>query len=130
MMTNIPDNLRYSEDDEWMLLDGDEAIVGITDFAQDQLSDIVYLELPGVGETFDSGDVFGVVESVKAASDLLMPVAGEVIAVNESLVDTPELLNEDPFGAAWLVRIKMADPDEADELMSAEDYAEHIEARS
>jgi glycine cleavage system H protein len=130
MATNIPDDLLYSEDDEWIRVEGDEATIGITDYAQDQLSDIVYLELPSEGEQFEAGSVFGVVESVKAASDLYMPLGGEVTAVNEALVDEPEKLNDDPYGSAWMIKITLAGKDELDDLMSPEDYAAHVESRS
>lgn len=129
MAFKIPTDLLYTSEDEWLLRDGDEAVVGITDYAQDALSDIVYVELPGVGETFAKGATFGTVESVKAASDLFMPVSGEIVAVNDSLPDTPELLNSDPFGDAWLVRIKLTDPAELDALMDAKAYTDHIAAR-
>ncbi len=127
-MTNIPTNLLYTEDDEWLQADGDTAIVGITDYAQDALSDIVYLELPAIGDKFDAGETFGVVESVKAASDLFMPVAGTVTAVNEDLVNTPEKLNEAPYDA-WLVKIKISDASELDNLMDAAAYQAHCDAR-
>ncbi len=121
-MSNIPADLRYTEDDEWVRVEGNEAVIGITDYAQDSLSDIVYLELPDEGDSFDAEDTFGVVESVKAAADLLMPVSGTVTAVNENLVDTPELINEDPYGEAWMVRIELSDPSELDGLMDAAAY--------
>jgi len=121
-MSNIPADLRYTEDDEWVRVEGNEAVIGITDYAQDSLSDIVYLELPDEGDSFDAEDTFGVVESVKAAADLLMPVSGTVTAVNENLVDTPELINEDPYGEAWMIRIELSDPSELDGLMDAAAY--------
>ncbi|GAB4159379.1 MAG: glycine cleavage system protein GcvH [Candidatus Promineifilaceae bacterium] len=127
-MTNIPANLLYTEDDEWLQANGDIATVGITDYAQDALSDIVYLELPAIGDKFDAGNTFGVVESVKAASDLFMPVAGTIIAVNDDLVNTPEKLNEAPYDA-WLVKIKISDPGELDNLMDATAYQAHCDAR-
>ena len=129
MSTNIPADLRYTEDDEWVRVEGDEGVVGITDYAQDSLSDIVYVELPGEGDEFRAGAVFGVVESVKAAADLLMPISGVVLAVNEQLMDTPELVNEDPYGEAWMVRIKISDPGELDKLMDAAAYEANIEER-
>ncbi len=128
-MSNVPADLRYTKEDEWLRVDGDEITIGITDYAQDSLSDIVYLELPEVGESFDAEDTFGVVESVKAASDLFMPIAGEVTAVNEALVDTPELVNSDPYGAAWLIKIKANDSSDIDELMDAAAYEKYIEER-
>jgi glycine cleavage system H protein len=129
MSFKIPPDLLYTKDDEWLRREGDEAVVGITDYAQDALSDIVYVELPGIGESFGAGEAFGVVESVKAASDLFMPVSGEVVAVNESLPDTPEMLNTDPFGNAWLVRIRLADPGELAQLMDAAAYTEYLAGR-
>ncbi len=127
-MTNIPANLLYTEDDEWLQANGDIAAVGITDYAQDALSDIVYLELPAIGDKFDAGETFGVVESVKAASDLFMPVAGTITAVNDDLVNAPEKLNEAPYDA-WLVKIKISDPGELDNLMDAAAYQAHCDAR-
>lgn len=128
-MSRIPADLKYTNDDEWVRVEGDEATVGITDYAQDSLSDIVYLELPDVGTSFDADDVFGVVESVKAASDLLMPVAGEVTAVNEALIDTPELINSDPYGAAWMIKLKVNDLGDIDNLMDATAYEKYIAER-
>jgi glycine cleavage system H protein len=128
-MSNIPAGLRYSTEDEWVRVDGDEATIGVTDYAQDSLSDIVYLELPNVGDFFGAGETFGVVESVKAAADLYMPVSGDVTAVNEALVDTPELVNEDPYGGAWMIRIKMSEPDQLEALMDAAAYEIYLEGR-
>lgn len=130
MSLKIPSDLRYTEDDEWVKVDGDTVTVGITDYAQDALSDIVYLELPEVGDSFDMDDTFGVVESVKAAADLLMPVSGEIAAINEELIDTPETVNEDPYGAAWLIKIKMSEPDQLDELMDADAYQKYCDERN
>ena len=129
-MTNIPDDLLYTKDDEWLRVEDDVATVGITDYAQDSLSDIVYLELPDEGDSFETGETFGVVESVKAASDLFMPIAGEIVEVNEDLADTPEVVNEDPYGAAWMVKIRLSDPDELEDLLSPEAYKEHCDARA
>jgi glycine cleavage system H protein len=129
-MTKIENDLLYTNDDEWIRVDGDEATVGVSDYAQDSLSDIVYLELPDVGETFEEGESFGVVESVKAAADLYMPVSGEVIEVNEALMDEPEAVNEDPYGKAWMVRVKMSDKGELDDLMDADAYRAYCEERS
>jgi glycine cleavage system H protein len=128
-MSQIPADLKYTRDDEWVRVEGDEAVIGITDYAQDSLSDIVYLELPDVGTSFDAEDVFGVVESVKAASDLLMPVAGEVTAVNEALIDTPEQINSDPYGAAWMIKVKVDNPGDLDNLMDAAAYKTYLEER-
>lgn len=121
-MTKINDDLLYTNDDEWVRVEGEEAVVGISDYAQNSLSDIVYLELPSVGDTYGKGDSFGVVESVKAAADLYLPVSGEVTAVNEALIDRPELVNEDPYGEAWMVRIRLGDASELDDLMDADAY--------
>lgn len=129
MAFKIPAELLYTNDDEWLRREGDEAVVGITDYAQDALSDIVYVELPGAGDSFTQGATFGTIESVKAASDLLLPVAGEIVAVNDGLADTPELLNTDPFGDAWLVRIKINDTAELDGLMDAAAYEAYITSR-
>lgn len=126
---NIPKDLLYTEDDEWLLVEGDEGVVGITDYAQDSLSDIVYLELPEVGDSFEQGEAFGVIESVKAAADLYMPVGGEVIAINEALVDEPEKINSDPYGEGWLIRIKILNPDELDDLMDDTAYRTYLEER-
>lgn len=128
-MTKIIDGLLYTDDDEWILVEGDEGTVGISDYAQNSLSDIVYLELPGVGDTFDAGESFGVVESVKAAAELLMPIAGEVIAVNESLVDEPELVNSDPYGGAWMVKIRISNPAGLKGLMDAAAYRTYCDER-
>lgn len=128
-MTNIPADCRFTTDDEWVRVDGDELVVGITDYAQDSLSDIVYLELPGEGETFAAGDTFGVVESVKAAADLLMPISGEITAVNEDLTDTPELVNEDPYGDAWMVRMRPDNMADVDALMVADAYEAYLAER-
>ena len=121
-MSTVAPGLFYSKEDEWLRLDGDEAVVGISDYAQDALSDIVYLEVPEVGATYEQGVVFGVVESVKAAADLYMPVGGEITAVNLDLVSDPEKLNTAPYDA-WLVRIKLNDPAQAQSLMDAQVYA-------
>lgn len=118
---------RYSEDHEWIRVEGDEGVIGITDHAQEELSDVVYVELPEVGDTFDKDEVFATVESVKAASDVFMPVGGEVLAINEALEDSPELVNQDPFGEAWFVRVAIADASELDSLMDADSYKEFVE---
>lgn len=129
-MTNVLDDLLYTEDDEWVRVEGEEAVVGITDYAQDSLSDIVYLELPDSGESFQKEDAFGVVESVKAAADLYMPVSGEIIEANEELMDAPETVNSDPYGKAWMVRVRLSDTSELDDLMDADAYRAYIEERS
>ena len=117
---NIPSQLFYTKDHEWVKIEGDIATVGITDFAQGELGDIVYIEIETIGETFSAEEVFGSVEAVKTVSDLMMPVSGEVLALNEALESTPELINTDPYEAGWLVKIKVED--QGDHLLSAEDY--------
>jgi glycine cleavage system H protein len=118
----IDPNSRYSKEHEWVRKDGDVFQYGITDHAQDQLSDIVFIEFPEPGESFASGEIIGVVESVKAAADLYMPISGEITEVNEHLADNPEILNSDPFGEGWIIKFKSTDPSEYDGLLSAEDY--------
>ena len=129
-MSNIPDDLLYTKEDEWLRLDEDEATVGVTDYAQDALSDIVYVELPEEGDSYEAGDAFGVVESVKAAADLYMPVTGEIIAVNEDLPDMPEVANSDPYGEGWLVKIKISDLSSLDELMDPSAYSAYCDGRA
>jgi glycine cleavage system H protein len=128
---NIPSNLRYSENDEWILVDGNIGTIGITDYAQEQLSDIVFVEIIAEqGEILQKGDVCATVESVKAASDVYLPVSGEITAVNdEELPDTPELINTDPYGQAWMLKIEFSDPTELDQLMNAESYKIFCEER-
>jgi len=118
---------QYHEEHEWVRVEGDEVVIGISDYAQDQLSDVVYVELPEVGDSFERGDVLAVVESVKAASDVYMPIGGEILEINEELEDSPELVNTDPYGEAWFVRATIADPAELDDLMDAEAYKAFIE---
>jgi glycine cleavage system H protein len=118
---------RYAESHEWARLDGDEIVCGISDHAQESLSDVVYVELPEVGDAYEKGDTFGVVESVKAASDLYMPMGGEITAVNEDLEDTPELVNQAPYGAGWMIRFSPSNPDEFDDLMTPEAYESLVE---
>ncbi len=113
---------RYTESHEWARWDGDEVVCGITDHAQETLSDIVYVEFPEVGDHFDTGDPYGIVESVKAASDLYASVGGEVTAVNEELEMSPELVNQDPYGDGWMIRLNPDDPDEIEDLMDADEY--------
>lgn len=124
-----PADCRYAKSDEWVRVEGAEAVIGITDYAQDALSDIVFIELPSVGTVLKAGEPFGTVESVKAASDLNMPISGEVIAVNSALSDSPEKINADPFGEAWLIRIKPSDLSELEALMDAEAYLKYCEER-
>ena len=121
MSTKIMPDLRYARSDEWVRVEGDEAVIGISDYAQDALSDIVFVELPSVGDTVEAGNPFGVVESVKAASDVLIPIDGEVIAVNDAAVDSLESLNDDPYGT-WLVRLRMTNASQVDTLMDAAAY--------
>ena len=119
---NIPEELRYTEEHEWVKLDGNVATVGITDFAQSELGDIVYLEIDTLDSEIDSNDVFGTVEAVKTVSDLFMPVNGKVIEVNSSLEDNPEVVNDDPYGDGWIIKIKVSNPSDIDTLMSSEEY--------
>ncbi len=121
-----PKDFKYTKEHEWVRVEGDEALVGITDYAQEQLSDIVYVDLPEVGDSFEAGEVFATVESVKAASDIYMPVGGEVVAINEVLEESPEMVNKDAFGA-WLVRISIANPAEIDDLLDVTAYEALLE---
>ncbi len=123
---NIPENLRYSRDHEWLLLDDDVATIGITDYAQKSLGDIVYVELPKIGERFNAHEPCGSVESVKAISEIFTPITGEVIEINEHLNDSPELVNTDPYGKAWMVKLKIRNPDEVNSLMTAAEYEEYL----
>jgi glycine cleavage system H protein len=123
---NVPAELKYTKDHEWAKIEGDVAIVGITDYAQSELGDIMYVELPSVGTTVEAGKPFGTIEAVKAASDLYAPLSGEVIEVNDSLNDSPETVNNDPYGDGWMVKIKLSNPDEANELLTKEQYEELI----
>ena len=119
---NIPSNLKYTKDHEWIRAEGAFAFIGITDFAQGELGDIVYLEIETVGETLAKEEVFGTIEAVKTVSDLFMPVSGEILEMNELLADAAELVNKDPYDKGWLVKIRMTDATELDELLSAEQY--------
>ena len=119
---NIPSNLKYTKDHEWIRVEGALAFIGITDFAQGELGDIVYLEIETIGETLAKEEVFGTIEAVKTVSDLFMPVSGEILELNEVLTDTAELVNSDPYGKGWLVKIRMTDAQELEELLSAEQY--------
>lgn len=119
---SVPTDLRYTRDHEWVRLEGDEATVGITQYAADQLGDIVFVELPDAGRSVEGAKAFGVVESVKAVSDLFAPMAGEVVAVNDALAGGPELVNSDPYGAGWMVRLRVADPAELDDLLDPAAY--------
>ncbi|RCL72687.1 MAG: glycine cleavage system protein GcvH [Flavobacteriales bacterium] len=119
---NIPQDLKYTQDHEWVRIEGDEATVGITDFAQSELGDIVYVEVETEGENLAKEAVFGTVEAVKTVSDLFVPLSGEIIAFNDQLEDTPELVNDDPYGEGWIVKIKLNEPSEIDGLLSNEGY--------
>ncbi|MEM9829084.1 MAG: glycine cleavage system protein GcvH [Bacteroidota bacterium] len=123
---DIPDSLKYTKDHEWIRVEGDEAYVGITDFAQQELGDIVYVEIETEGEELEPGEVFGTVEAVKTVSDLFMPVAGTVLEVNSDLEDAPELVNEDPYEKGWMIKIQLSDSTSPDELLSKEAYQEVI----
>lgn len=123
---NTPDNLKYTKDHEWVRVEGDEAYIGITDFAQRELGDIVYVEVETVDEEIEEGEVFGTVEAVKTVSDLFMPVGGTVLEFNESLEDSPESVNDDPYEKGWMIKLKLSDPSSVDKLLSAEDYKELI----
>ncbi|WP_452223887.1 glycine cleavage system protein GcvH [Lacinutrix chionoecetis] len=125
---NIPAELKYTQDHEWVKINGDIITVGITDFAQSELGDIVYVEVETVDETLDAEEVFGTVEAVKTVSDLLLPVAGEIIEFNESLEDEPEKVNTDPYGEGWMVKVKVSNVSELDNLLSADDYKTLISA--
>ncbi len=127
MAYRFDEEARYQKSHEWARKEGDEIVVGISDYAQASLTDVVYVELPEVGDTFARGDTFGVVESVKAASEVYAPISGEVTAVNEALADTPELINQDPYGEGWLVRVKPDNPDEWEELLDVGAYKAVVE---
>jgi len=123
---NIPDDLLYTQDHEWARLEGDTATVGITDFAQGELGDIIFVEFPDLGDTFNQGDTFGTVEAVKTVADLFMPVSGEIIAVNTDLEDAPGKVNNDPYGKGWLVKVKISNPGEGDGLLIAAAYKDLV----
>lgn len=124
---NVPPELKYSKSHEWVRVEGDKATIGISDHAQDQLGDIVYVELPEVGRTIHQDESFGSVESVKAVSDLVCPVSGEIVEVNEALVDVPEKINEAPYTSGWMLVVKMEDAGEVNDLLSAEEYQQFLE---
>ncbi len=124
-----PDDLKYAKTDEWLRIEGDEGVIGISDYAQDALNDVVFVELPEVGAAFAKGESFGVVESVKAASDVNMPISGTVTAVNAAVADTPETINSDPYSDGWLIKVKLDDAGEAADLMDAAAYAAYCETR-
>lgn len=127
---NIPPELKYTDNDEWIRIEGSSGTIGITDFAQDQLSDVVFVEIIAEpDETLDQGDACATVESVKAAADVYIPVGGTITAINEDLLDTPELVNTDPYGAAWMVKIEITDPIQLDGLLDADTYQKQCEER-
>jgi glycine cleavage system H protein len=123
---NVPADLKYTKDHEWVKVDGDTAIIGVTDFAQSELGDIVYVEVETEGETLDQEEVFGSIEAVKTVSDLFMPVGGEVTAFNEELESNPEVVNSDPYGEGWMIKVKLSDASEVDGLLSADEYKDLI----
>ena len=125
---NLPEDLKYTKNHEWLKVDGDTAIIGISDYAQGELGDIVFIEIETEGEELDKEEVFGTIEAVKTVSDVFMPVSGNVEEVNPELEDSPDLVNKDPYGKGWLIKVKMSDPAEADDLMDVEKYKEFIEA--
>jgi glycine cleavage system H protein len=129
-MANIPENLRYSKDHEWVSVEGDIATIGITDYAQSSLGDVVYIDLPKPGDKFNAHTAFGSVESVKAVSEIFTPVAGEVAEVNDAINDTPEAVNSDPYGKGWMVKIKMENPGAADAMLSAAEYDEYLSSNT
>ena len=125
-----PNDCRYAKTDEWIKVEGQEAVVGLSDYAQDQLSDLVFVEMPKVGAAYSAGQSFGVVESVKAAADINLPASGEIVAINTELESAPETINQDPYGKGWIVRIKLSNPSELDSLMDAAAYAAYCSERS
>ena len=125
-MMNIPEELKYTKDHEWISIDGEIATVGITDFAQRELGDIVYVEVETVGETLDADEVFGTVEAVKTVSDLFLPVSGEIIEFNEDLEDTPEDVNAEPYSKGWMIKMKVSNPDDLNQLLDSNQYRELI----
>lgn len=129
-MANVPENLHYSKDHEWVRTEGDIAVIGITDYAQNSLGDVVYVELPKPAENFSANESFGSVESVKAVSEMFTPVSGAVVEVNDSLNDEPEKVNADPYGEGWMVRLKMSNPGEVDSLLTAAEYEDFTKAES
>jgi len=123
---NIPNELKYTPEHEWIRVEGEEIVIGVTDFAQGELGDVVFVEIETEGETLAKGETFGTIEAVKTVSDLYMPVDGTVVEVNSALEDTPELVNSSPFGGGWMIRVKVSDASQLDDLMSAEDYGSLI----
>ena len=127
-MANVPEDLHYSKDHEWVRVDGNVAIVGITDYAQDSLGDVVYVELPKVGDEFAANESFGSVESVKAVSEVFSPVSGEIVGINEALADEPEKVNQDPYGDGWMIRVQMSNSGEVDSMLTAAEYEDFTKA--
>ncbi len=125
---NFPENLKYTNEHEWIRVDGDVAYIGITDYAQEQLGDIVFVDVPTVGETLEAGEVFGTIEVVKTISDLFLPAGGEVLEQNEALEDNPDLVNKDPYGEGWIIKLKPSDLNQLDSLLDAEAYKKLINA--
>ena len=129
-MANVPEDLHYSKDHEWVRVEGDQAIIGITDYAQNSLGDVVYVELPKAGDEFAANEPFGSVESVKAVSEVFTPIAGAVVQINETLADEPEIVNTDPYGKGWMIRLKMANSGEVDSLLTAAEYEDFTKAET
>lgn len=129
-MVEIPEVLKYTKEHEWARVEDDIVIIGITDYAQDALGEIVYIELPSEGDEVTKGETFGALESTKSVSDLYAPISGEVVEVNEALLDSPEAINEDPYGEGWMVKVKPYDPSELEDLMDSDEYTEFIEKQS
>lgn len=129
-MANVPEDLHYSKDHEWVRVDGNEAVIGVTDYAQNSLGDVVYVELPKPGDEFAANESFGSVESVKAVSEVFTPVAGVVSSINESLADEPEKVNSDPYGDGWMIRVKMSNSGEVDSMLTAAEYEDFTKAES
>ena len=129
-MANVPENLHYSKDHEWVRVEGDIAVIGITDYAQNSLGDVVYVELPKIGNDFSANEPFGSVESVKAVSEMFTPVSGSVAETNESLTDEPEKVNSDPYGEGWMIRLRMSNAGEVDSLLTAAEYEDFTKAES
>jgi glycine cleavage system H protein len=125
---NIPDNLKYTKEHEWLKIEGNEGIIGITEFAQKELGDIVFIEVETIGETLDREDPFGTIEAVKTVSDMFMPLSGDVLEFNEALESNPEIVNKDPYGEGWIIKIRISDPGELNDLLDADGYKELIEA--
>ena len=129
-MANIPDDLHYSKDHEWVRVEGNVAVVGITDYAQDSLGDVVYVELPKVGDEFAANESFGSVESVKAVSEVFSPVSGEIVGANDALADSPEKVNTDPYGEGWMIRVQLSSPGEVDSMLTAAEYEDFTKAEA